>query len=89
MEISIRLSEQEYSWLKEIAEHHQTSIDNTIKQLIKESHEQLCMDRAFDLYPQNDEVPSKAPDEDSRAQRKAALKKNLIDKAMQSQLPPV
>lgn len=84
MELKLLLSEQEQQWLEEIAKHRQLTASEIIKKLIKEQHEQLAMDVAFDMYPQTDN----ARDEDhsnSRSTRKAALKRQLIEKAMRDE----
>ncbi|MDR3617343.1 MAG: hypothetical protein P4L53_27550 [Candidatus Obscuribacterales bacterium] len=84
MEIKIQLSEQEQHWLKQIAAHSDISESDAIKNLIKEKHETLTMELAFEQYPDGKIGAADAAADNSRSSRKAALKRALIERASQS-----
>jgi hypothetical protein len=84
MEIKIELSEQERHWLEQIAAYDGVSASTTIKNLIREKHETLAMDLAFEQYPDGQSAPLNEAADNSRSGRKAALKRSLIERASQS-----
>jgi hypothetical protein len=83
MKIKIKLSEQEQHWLEQIAAHEGVSTSAAIKSMIREKHEIIAMDLAFEQYPDGKSAPKNEADDDNRSSRKAALKRSLIERARQ------
>jgi hypothetical protein len=81
MEIKIQLSEQEQHWLEQIAAHSDIPASQVIKNLIKEKHETITMELAFEQYPDGKIDASDVTANISRSSRKAALKRSLIERA--------
>jgi len=86
MEIKIQLSEQEQHWLEQIAAHSGITATVAIKNLIREKHETLLMELAFEQYPNGKVAASDDEAAKSRSSRKAALKLRLIERASQRNL---
>jgi predicted transcriptional regulator len=86
MEFKIQLSDEEQSWLEQIASHSDVSRVTAIKNLIRERYETMTMELAFAQYPDGKVAASDGKAASDRGSRKAALKLRLIERASQRNL---